>query len=308
MAFKKPGSTAPAEVLVDFGDPHSELYMQDFTLPEGDYLWADLNVVMHAGFGEARPGQQQRNARLGVMLDVNPLDANGEPKEETKQVFYSMGTSASESFMPNSTGKGIVAIPGASGRLPGSTNWIMLITSLRNAMMPAGAFTNDVSVLQGIKVHMQPVPEPEQRKNFASKTAEVEDAGGNRTRNVAVVTEVHEAPWMEEGAATPAKSVTGKPGPVKVPAKAATPAATESVELDDDMKQIAIGALATVLEKNQKGIAKAGLKVSAGKEVVKLGGDDALQVIAAAWSDDSVLSTLVGEIGFTISGPMVKPS
>lgn len=298
MAFKKKEAVSAA---VNFGDIEGGLYTGGFSLPEGDYEWTDVSVVMHSGFGEAKPGQS-RNARLGVMITLKSLT---DPKEEERKMFYSLGSSADKSFMPDpNTGKGIVPVAGGSGAgLPNSTNWHVLLQSLYDAQMPRGFFTNDTSVFEGMHAHMTLVAEPKERAGFTSKTSEVEQERKNN--NIAVVSEVLDSgrPWEAEA---PAKPVTKANGAVK-PAKSA-PVVEESEDVDEETKAIAIGGLAEVLEKNAGGMAKMSLKLAAAKAVKASTKDDNLMSASAElYNNDEALTAMLAECGFEIKGALVKP-
>jgi hypothetical protein len=299
---------------INFGDLESGLYVSGGGLPEGDYIWTDLTVQMHEGFGTVK-----QTPRLGVMITMVPLES---PESESRQQFYSLGSSADKNFAPDpNTGKGMVAIPGASGiTLNNQTNWAYLLKSLKDSGLPPGTFTNDVSVLEGIWVHMQNIPEPKERAGFVNRTAEVEQV--RRENTIAVVSEIKDdgKPW--EGTGGIPDAAPAKKGPVKVASKPVAKTATkpaveeEAVEeaaeetegTDEEVQIAAMGALATVLEKNKKGMAKVTLKTSAGKEV-KNTYDQAMltKVVDTYWTTDDALNSLLGEIGFQVVGAMVKP-
>src|SRR5437016_3811459 len=153
-APRKTGAGFIPTAGVDFGSMGS--YSGGFTLPEGDY-----SIEFEVAMERLNDKQQGRSPRLGVYLHATPL-AGGDVFDQ----FLSMGGKAALSFAPDpNTGKGLVSIPGgAGGGLNNSTNWYMFLKSLYDCGLPEGIFTNDFTVLDGINVHTQNVPEPEERK------------------------------------------------------------------------------------------------------------------------------------------------
>lgn len=296
----------------DFFDPDSSIVSHggNFELAEGDYIWTNLEVRMFDGWD----GKQE--ARLGVMITLVPLDnPDAKPltaigQEHEGSIFYSMGTKAALSFSPNAEGTGIEAVPGGTGKIPDSSNWIILAKSLRDSGLPKGTATNDVSVLIGIHVHMMNVPEPEERKGFQSNTAEVAADRKQYKRNIAIVSEIKEdgKPWEGTGGIPDVKS--SKKGLVKVPPKAqAKPVAeVEPEELTEEVMTAALGAMAAVLEKAPKaGTPRAAFKLNVAKEVKKTHDNDMMNaVVSGVLENEEILTTLLDSLDSKISGPMVK--
>ncbi len=314
MALKKPAAVEG----VNFGDLESGLYSHggNFDLAEGDYVFENLELMLFTGFNTEKP----TDPRLGVMITIKNLEdpdspvltTAGEPHEG--RMFYSMGSKASLAFAPDETGKGLRAVPGGNGKIPDSTNWVMLVKSLADAGLPKGILTNDISVLEGTHVHMMNVPEPAERKGFKAKTGDAQTEERNFTRNVAIVSEIKDdgKPWEGTGG-VPDSKPKGK-GPVKVPAKtAAKPAPKEEAEeeaelTDDTVRAIALGGLAECLESVGKvGAPKSSLKLNAAKKIKASAGEEAMSAAAGLFETDKGLQSLLDELGFTISGAMVKP-
>lgn len=212
---RRPGAppAAPQYEEVNFGD--LGVYATGgFNVPEGDYALR-FETMMYAA--PAGPNRPSRAERLGIMITYFPMhgDSWGEPMHK----FLSMGSKAHESFMPHpETGKGIVRRPdGAGGQLTGKSNWGIVLDSMYQAGMPKGVFQNDVTVIDGIWVHVQSIPEPEERKGFAkNQTAEVEQEERQGGGMIPVITALLDGgkPW-EGGGGLPdgAEQVPSVPAP-----------------------------------------------------------------------------------------------
>ncbi len=305
MATAKPA----VGTAVNFGD--NAMYAGGLSVPDGDYVVKSMDVMMWAGFSQTHSSPP----RLGVMVEWLPLS---DPKEENVvKSFYSMGSKADQSFAPNpETGKGLIAIPGAAGQtLQLNTNWDIFRKSWLQTGMPPGIFTNDLSVFEGAHVHIQNQDEPEERKGYASATAEV--AGEPRRVNkIAVVTEIKEggAPW-EGGGGIPvngtAKKALAKPV-AKVTPKVTPKTVPVATNTDEDTATAAAEAISAVLEANPNGI----MKLKLGTETFKSVKSSVSEEMAAAVAEmffkgegaAENLANLVGEWGYVIAGPMVKPA
>lgn len=306
---RRAATPPPAPVGVNFGALNA--YSGGFTLPEGDYA-LDFNVIMHQATDKG--GNAKGLARLGVMLTAYPL-RGGEPMEQ----FLSMGSKAAESFAPDpETGKGLVAVAGgAGGNLNNKTNWFLFLKSLYDCGLPEGIFTNDFSVLDGIHVHTQNIPEPEDRKGFQSQTGE---AAGEERRSglVPVVSEIKDdgKPWEggggipEAGApavvAKPAVKQGVKPGLVaRKPVPVPVAVEEEAGEDTDDVATAAVNAVSAVLEKAPNGLTKVKLRVDVFKAITDA--DMKQAVTDAYFSSDDALNGLLGQVGYVIKGVQVVP-
>lgn len=305
----------PAPVVADGVDfLNLGFYSGGFTLPPGKYVWTDVSIRMYKHEKSTQP------ERLGALITMIPL---ADPKEANKHLqFYSFGSSADKSYQPNATGKGILPIPGAAaGGLNQSTNWAILLKSLLDAGLPPGVATNDVSVFEGIWVDMALIDEPVERASFVSNTAE--SAGQERKPNkIAVVREVLDGgkPWEGSGgwpdqpvifsddaaplipAAAPRVNGAATPAPV-----AQRPAAT-TTSADVDVLNAAVNGISNVLEKNANGITRLLLKNSTFSGVKAAQGEPmAAAVIANFFDDANGLSTVLGMVGYKLSGVQVVP-
>lgn len=298
-----------APTKVSFGDLNS--YAEGgFDIPEGDYA-VFHTVRMWAG--TKADGSSAGPLRLGVMLDLYPL-AGGDKLEK----FLSMGSKADQSFAPDpDTGKGVVPVAGGPGAaMNNKTNWIMYLKSLYDSGLPVGVFDNDVSTIDGVWLHIQSVPEPEERKGYGAKTGEVEQE--RRVGKVPIATEIKDdgKPWEGTGgipeeapaaapkaAAAKPKVTAAKPGPKPVPAK---PVAVVTGDDDEALKATALTAMASVLEKNPKGCAKVVLRTGTFKAISDEA--EANKVLETFFGSDEALGNMIGQLGYTVSGMMVKPT
>lgn len=302
-----------------------ESYSGGFSVPDGKYVWEKVTVMLHAGFGQ---NAGNNPARLGVMLDLLPLD---DPRaEERKQVFYSFGSKATESFMPNDNGTGIDPIPNAKGgTLNDSTNWKALRDSLYSGGLPQGILQDDMTVLEGMWAQMQNVPEPSERKGFANTAATGEAAVAQPQQRrgsgqILVVSEILDdgKPWegtggIPEAPAKPAARVNGRAAaaPAAAPRAAAprqaaapkAPAPVEAVEAFD-VEVSATEVVADVLGVNPEGMPKASLRpkvFTAAKK--KFGDENAQLIIETYFADDETLAGLLASLEYQISAGKVKP-
>jgi len=314
MALQKSKTTALQGSGFNFGDLGA--YSSGSGIPEGDYVWTDLTIEM---FQPTKlDGTKVGPAKLACKITMLPL-GGGEAREQ----HYSLGTNAHQSWQPNpETGKSIVAVPGGPGTPPNaSTNWAVLIKSLFDSGLPQGILNDDLSVLEGIHVHMANVPEPEDRKGFASKTGEAGETQGPKT--VAVVTEIKDdgKPWegtggVPEAAAAPAPTQRGT-GKTAAPVAATRPAALRTVPAPapaapaDDVETTAISGISSVLEdpKHSKGVGKLILRTSTFKSVSTSHGQEMAQkVINEYFNSDDNLNGILNLLGYKISGAQVVPA
>lgn len=293
----------PAPTGINFGD--LDMYVAGGGIPDGDYIAKDHSVMMYQAKNAA--GANQGPPRLGVMITFLPL---ADPKEENARTqFYSMGGKADQSFAPNpENGKGLVVIPGAAGQtLNHSTNWALYLKSLYDSGLPKGVFSNDLTPLDGIWVHVQSVPEPEERKGFAqSQTGE---AAGmpqeNRNRTIAIVTEIKEggSPW-EGGGGTKAtaKAPTTKPTPTtKAPV-------VENTVDTEDVHTAAIDGVSDVLTKKPNGCPRLALRTGTFNAVKAKAGEDMAGAVISTYFEGQpeALANLLGEVGYVVEGTNIK--
>lgn len=289
-------------------------YTSGFTLPEGDYVWTNLDAIMHEGFGD-----KKMPARLGAMIDMVPIT---DPTAKPHQQFYSFGSNAHLSWMPNpDTGKGIIPVAGGPGAgLNASTNWALLVKSLEDSGMPKGIFQDDLGALEGIWVHMMNVPEPAERAGFASRTGEAEEK--RKSNQIAIVSEIKDdgKPWEGTGGMPDikatgkpigAKNGVAKPGPKLAPKPAAAKPAPEPVEEeageDESVLTAAINGVSAVLEKSPAGCPKLTLKTGTFKAVTASEGPDMAQAVGEMLNTDEGLDAVLGRVSYKLMGTKVVP-
>lgn len=284
-----------------------------FTIPEGDYVASNHSVVVFRP--EEKQGRATPQPRLGVMITFK---SRTDPESEAKEQFYSMGSSAMLSWAPHpETGKGLVPVAGGPGApLPSSTNWGLYLKSLYDSGLDPGVFTNDLSVLDGMWVHIHHMLEPEERKGFASKTGEAAPQQRTTPNKIAVVSLIEEdgKPWEGTGGdvtpAAPAKAAPKtavKAGPVAVktaPKAAARPAPVpEPAESDDDaLKSAAVSGLGEVLASTPPTMTRLKLRTELFKNLSKADADTAKGVIDTFFANDDALNSILGDVGYQVQG------
>lgn len=281
-----------------------------FLIPEGSYI-AKNHEVMNWAHQKAKDPKP----KLGVMITFK---SRTDPDAAEIDQFYSMGTSAHLSWAPNpETGKGVVPIAGGPGTsLPTSSNWGVYISNLYQSGLEQGVFTNDISVLDGVWVQIAHIPEPEERKGFASKTGEAAPQQRTTPNKIAVVSLIEEdgKPWEGTGGdvapAAPAKAAPKtavKAGPVAVktaPKAAAKSApAPEPAESDDDaLKSAAVSGLGEVLASTPPTMTRLKLRTELFKNLSKADADTAKGVIDTFFANDDALNSILGDVGYQVQG------
>lgn len=308
MAIKK---QQQAEVPgVNFGE--LSFYAAGGGVPPGDYA-LEFSVQMFQA--TTQTGVSRGPARLGVMVHAHSLTDPAHTGDGAYSQFYSMGSSADKSFAPNpETGKGLVAVPGGPATtLNNSTNWAIFLKSLYDCGLPAGVFSNDLSVLDGVHVHLTNVPEPEERKGFQSKTSEVQE--DRKPGMISVVTEIKDdgKPWEGTGgiptATTAATKPNGKPAPAAAAQTKAAPKKAAPSTGGEDTMEAALNGATTVLEKNINGLSKLAFRTQTFTAVKAAYGDDVAQAVQEGiFTDEGVLTGLLGQLGYKIEGTFVKPA
>ena len=302
----------PAAVAegVNFGDLN--FYIAGGGLPEGDYA---LFFTVQMYQWKKQTGQLVGEPTLSVVVDCYPLS---DPTEEAKLVQpYGMGRKAHLSFAPNpDTGKGVVAIPGGpASNCNNMTNWAVFLKSLYDSGLPPGIFTNDLTVLDGIHAHLVHIPEPAERKGFASATAEV--TADERNKTIAVVSEIKEdgKPWEGTGGlpAAPAKGkAPAAKAPAKAPARAAAPAPAPVAEApaeNEDVETAAINAVSDVLTTSPNGCPKLVMRTTVFNKLGGTKSDMAQAVIDQYFGTDQALNALLGQVGYVLAaGGKIQPA
>lgn len=286
-------------------------YSSGGIVPEGDYA-LEFQTRMYQG--TKKDGSAAGPERLGVMITLYPL-GGGEHIEQ----FYSFGSNAHQSWAPNDSGKGIVAVPGGPGTAPNaSTNWAVFLKSLYDSGLPQGVFDDDFSMLDGIHVHMANVPEPTERKSFATKTGEA--AVEDKARTIAVVTEIKDdgKPWEGTGgldvskpapathgrAAAPPKAL-GKAHAAGVAANRVAMAASAPALAEDGLYDVAANAVTEVLSltAHANGCKRLQLRTGTFKAVsTATDAATATKVINEYFSNDGILNELLAPLGYKVKG------
>lgn len=314
MAIQKAVKQAAAEV--NFGD--ISMYVAGAAIAEGNYALEFL--VMNE---QETENYKPKVPRIGVQVTAHSIS---DPKE-VKSKFLSMGSKAHETFAPNpETGKGLVLKAGVQGggTIPSSCNWALFLKSMYDCGLPQGIFTNDVSVLDGVHVHLANVPESEERRGFKNKkaaTSEVEEEPKfDGPRTTLSVTEILEggAPWEGGGGipdadATPAPApkTVGKVAPKPIAGKPAAkaPVAAAAVVGDEEIMASAINGVTAVIEKNPNGVGKIILRTGTFKAVSAADGDEMAQaVIDTFFGSDDALNTVIEQLGYKVEGIKVVPA
>ncbi len=284
-------------------------YSKGGGLPDGDYLWSSLDIVMFQP--QKKDGTLVGPAKLAVRIQMDP--PNGyQPGEEPRQpIHYSMGTNAHLTYQPDpETGKSLVLVPGGpAAPLYESTNWYILFKSLLDCGMPENV-GEDVSVLEGIIVHVVSVPEPDERKGFRQSTSEMQPE--QKDRKIPVVMEIKSAPWMEEAPPAPVRTAPkpiGRVAPAPAPVAKATPKVNGKPPAppttDDGGNRVALlNAVAEFLETSPNGAKRAVLRLAC----VKLLADNPskAEILNQYFSDDEALGGVLGEIGYKMEGDSVS--
>jgi hypothetical protein len=150
-------------------------------------------------------------------------------------------------FVPSKDGKEAIPV-GSRTALAGGSNFAILISSLVNAGYPADDLGSDISVFEGMQVHVARVPQP--------KRSGIINRGGENEREKTVLTVSKiinmpgEAPVKKAGAAaakaTPAAAKAGTPAAAKpaAAAKSAPAPAADTGDLDATLTDVTMEALA----------------------------------------------------------------
>lgn len=299
MAFQKKSIEKPKFNLGVLED-----YQQGFTVPEGDYIFKDINIIMFEGFGDKKFDK----ATLSVMIDLVSLN---EPTAEVRQVPYGLGKSADLSWAPNpEDGKSIVPVEGGPGsKLTEGTNWIILLKSLYDAGLPAGIFTDNVTPLIGTHVHMMNVPPPAERQGFGGTQTGESSGPPKKPRDILIVSEIKDdgKPWEGTGGIPEdkPKKTLGKPAPKLVKPAAKKEPEPEPDGDDEAILTAAVNSISSVLEKNPKGLPKLALRTQVFSATKKAEGDDMAQAVQNLMTDDTQVTSILEQLGYTVKGVQV---
>lgn len=319
---KKSAAKAPAVAVAAKAVPAISLldlsmYVGGGGLPEGNYA-LEFMIKMHQAVDKVT-GANRGGERLGVMVTAHSLtDTNAEPRQQ----FYSMGTKAHEAFAPNpDTGKSLVAVAGGTGAstLSPQTNWAYLLKSLYDAGMPEDLKSNDLTVLDGVWVHVHSIPEPEERKAFKTSNVAETSQEDRRPGTISIVSEIlpKGAPWEDNGGGIPEKGAAPattaaavKPNGKALGKVATTPVAPapqpDGGVTDEELMELALQGATTVLEANVSGVSKLQMKSGMFKAIsADYEEEIASQVINAFFKSDDDLNGVVNQLGYKVSGVKV---
>lgn len=320
---------------VSFGE--DSFYTGGLGLPEGNYAVTFAFQMFQPTKADGKPSSVP--PFLAVMGTFYPIDPKtgaltGEPQEHP----MGMGSNAHESFVPSADGKGLDAVPNGKGSgVWKLSNWGIFFESLKQVGLPPGLVTNDISPLDGIWVHTQNIPEPEEKKAAGKKARAKTGAAGmmggpaaaeqERDRTCVVVTEILEngQPWAGGGGipdaeqAAPVKAAPKTTARPAAPARAAAPVArgprpvaapapaAESGITDEDIQTAVADTLSQVLQKNPAGMKTVALKTQAFQAIKTTYGEEAAQLAGDYINQNEMLNAALSELGFGISGFDVKP-
>jgi hypothetical protein len=232
-------------------------------------------------------------ANPSVALKVSMEDENGITHEQ----YYSAGDP--KRLTPIEEGKGVVGVESSPNGLTSSTNAVAFITSLINAGFPEDKITNDVSVFDGMTVHVNQVAQP--------KRPGLKDQKENKT--YLLVTKIVRMP----GEAAPVKPAKGAPvqkaatGPRPVPANAGptptpSPAPVPGAEPSADVVAKARATVLEILAQKGGAIPKQKLPTEAFRA---LSNDPDRNTIVTLVFQDAFLAQAVAEGAFGYDGTNV---
>jgi hypothetical protein len=169
-------------------------------LDDADVTFAELRFVVWDYMGKAAPA---------VALRVSMEEADGTRHEQ----YYSAGDPAK--YQPSMDGKTIEPLAGATG-LNQNTNVIAFITSIVNAGFPEDKLGEDVSIFDGMYVHVNQVAQP--------KRPGLKKAADDKEKTYLLVTKILRLPW-EAVAKAPAKGAPKAASSLRAVAPNNTPSA-----------------------------------------------------------------------------------
>lgn len=313
-------------------------YFGGLGLPEGDYVTYYHTQIFQPTKQNGQPSGTP--AFLAVMLTPYPINKAGEIGEPMEAIPLGCGRKAHLSFMPSADSKGFEPVPGGpSGGLAGSTNWNLFRSSLKECNGGPLPASNDLSVIDGVWVHIQNIPEPEERKNFgkgrkteAQILAEangevVEETQDRGPKMVPTVTEILEGgkPWEGGGGlgqVAPAPVAVARPAVVghpvvtvparrsPVPPPPPPPVEEEAALSDEDLAIIAMQGATDYLTATAKAANWSGtsiqLRTGVFAAVAKAQGNDiANAVLEMYFGSEENVNVLINPLGFKQAGNKV---
>lgn len=264
-------------------------YSGSFGIPEGDY-------TLSFEFKLYKPEKSQYDSTLGCLVTFEK--DGSDPREH----FYSFGRNAKEYFTvdPKSKGKRIIAVAGKEGgSLNDNTSHAVLLKSMYNSGLPDDVYDDDVSVLDGVVVHIQSEDEPDSWKGLKAQSTGDEEAKPRTPKKIPVVTEFISAPWIEE-----VKGKKADPKPAGKPAAKGKPEPEPEEEESGDeaeVAELAMNLVADVLGENPDGMAKLKMRVALLPKAKKQHGDEkAQEIVAFLFSDEDNLTAALDQLGYKL--------
>lgn len=325
-----PKAQAPAGGgSVNFGD--DSFYLGGLGIPEGNYATRYFVDMFTPRKLDGTP--TGKAAFLAVHVEIVAIEADGTPVAGAEPTIHPLGCGrkAHQSFLPSEDGKGFDPKAGATSTgLSQLCNWAIFRKSLVDAGMPPGTLVNNLATIDGAWLHIQNVPEPEERKALRSRTGEaaLEDEVASGSGTVPVVSEILEggAPWdggggwpLEEAPAPTkaAPKAPAKPGPRpvtpaarKAVAPPPEPEETESGTNDEEIRVAAMNGISEVLglEKNANGCTKLTLRAGVLTAVTKAESEDmASAVLDTFFATDAALNSVLNPLGYAVAGGKIAP-
>ncbi len=284
-----------------------DTYTTGAGLPDGDYLWVDLSVLMHTP--TKKDGTVVGPPKLAVRVTMDPPNG-AQTVEERKDHVYGMGTKAHLAFQPDpETAKRIIPIPGApAANIYESSNFHLLLKSLYDSGMPADYVLDDLRALEGITVHIHNIDEPAERAGFKTQNqTEVQDAP-RKPNKIPVVSQIIKAPWLGNMAApkpvAPVAHVSlAAPAPVALPVNGAPVVSTEPA-MDDE--STVVQTIITLLDAApNKSTNKLSLQTGAFR--ILKAHPNCQAMMNTYFSNNDNLTALLSQLGFGMDKGVISP-
>ena len=176
--------------------------------------------------GTVQPGVPSLRLELEAGMDENIIQ------------FYSMGNA--NDWLPSDDGSQLVAV-GKAANIRLTSNGGILLKSMIDAGFPAEKLTDDITILDGMEVHMIRVPAPERPGLKNKKEKKFEDT-------LLIVSEIKTLPWEKKAAkATTKAKPVGAPAAAKAKKETAKAKPEVAEEGDDAVSDAAVAAVLAIL-------------------------------------------------------------
>lgn len=238
---------------------------------EGSGLLDDINVL----FKEARAEMFDYNGKATAAPCIRITMEDDDGAEHLQ--YFSMGKATD--WQPSEDGLSVIAVGKATG-IANSSNAAQLIASLVNCGFPANKITDEVTWLEGLRVHLSRVPAPK-RGGLVKPPRE---DGRVFEDTILTVSEILQYPWDKKAAAPKGKPATGKPA-TGGKATTTSTAAAAAPPADDDLDGQCTGILLEILGEKDGGPIKKNLIPSLAMAKVKAD-PNRNKIIARIFTDD----------------------